>query len=336
MADAGSPLIWFAIGHLVVGNAMIGLLEAEILTRWFGGRAWPNRAWLIAANYLSAWVGIFALGQFVPAWTQDGFLNLEEVTPRIIMLVVLTYIASVLIEWPFCIAALRSGGRAAKRGLVATVLVNAMSYSVLVSLYFLTSVTSLLTEVQPVPVSQIARLPGARIYYLTHDRVVHRIGLDGSADEVVPLDVSSAGADWLFVCGTGRRRSLVAANLDRQWVVKDALPGWSMTNCGCAEGEFFRFHTVTTEFQPGKRDGWDVTAYGYSPAWGMTCRRRSTSIRFHLGLETPFLRWQILHPTVLPGDQVVFEVGKQIALLDLPTRRIGRIAWGRGPIVTIE
>jgi hypothetical protein len=39
---------------------------------------------------------------------------------------------------------------------------------------------------------------------------------------------------------------------------------------------------------------------------------------------------------ILPGEQVVFQWGDNIMLLDLGTGKMGRVTPGRGPVVVIE
>ena len=36
LANAGTALMWATLAHLVVGNFLIGVVEAWILCRWFG------------------------------------------------------------------------------------------------------------------------------------------------------------------------------------------------------------------------------------------------------------------------------------------------------------
>jgi hypothetical protein len=50
-------------------------------------------------------------------------------------------------------------------------------------------------------------------------------------------------------------------------------------------------------------------------------------------LHTPFISWFMKNVTILPEDQVVFQMGEQIVLLDLNSRKIGFISKGIGPVV---
>ena len=63
LADAGTPLMWAGMLHLVFGNALIGIGEGMLLAFLFHLKRWKCILAMIAANYFSAWVGdVFVLG----------------------------------------------------------------------------------------------------------------------------------------------------------------------------------------------------------------------------------------------------------------------------------
>lgn len=47
----------------------------------------------------------------------------------------------------------------------------------------------------------------------------------------------------------------------------------------------------------------------------------------------PFLAWIARNATILPSDQVVYQLGNQIVILDLSTRKLAFLALGQGPVV---
>ena len=53
-------------------------------------------------------------------------------------------------------------------------------------------------------------------------------------------------------------------------------------------------------------------------------------------LQTPALSGGASHATILPGEQVVFQFLGGVYLLDIETRKVGLIACGRRPLVTLE
>ncbi len=54
-------------------------------------------------------------------------------------------------------------------------------------------------------------------------------------------------------------------------------------------------------------------------------------------METPFFStWYPYYPIVLPGNYVIYQLGKQIVLFDINGRRIRLLARGVGPVVVLE
>ena len=70
-------------------------------------------------------------------------------------------------------------------------------------------------------------------------------------------------------------------------------------------------------------------------AIGLRAQNNATHENIHLALDTPLVQWWSGYATVLPGDQVVYQLEDQIVLLDLPTRRIAMLTRGRSPVVII-
>lgn len=56
-ADAGTPLMWAGMLHMVFGNAIIGIFEGLILAWIFKLRKGICVLVMIPANYFSAWIG---------------------------------------------------------------------------------------------------------------------------------------------------------------------------------------------------------------------------------------------------------------------------------------
>jgi hypothetical protein len=52
-------------------------------------------------------------------------------------------------------------------------------------------------------------------------------------------------------------------------------------------------------------------------------------------LDTPFISWYPERATLIPGDRVVFELGPNIVLLDMPTKRLAVLAEGRCPVAVL-
>jgi len=57
--------------------------------------------------------------------------------------------------------------------------------------------------------------------------------------------------------------------------------------------------------------------------------------KMRLSLQTPFVNWRVSNVTVIPGNQAIFQFGKQVCVFDPASRRLGIIARGSGPLVII-
>ena len=80
---------------------------------------------------------------------------------------------------------------------------------------------------------------------------------------------------------------------------------------------------------------WDYYTRVFSAA-GLTGHNRTTQARQHFALETPFAFWPISQATHLPGDWLVFQLGRdQICLLHPGTRRLALLARGQRPVVSL-
>ncbi|RZM30311.1 MAG: hypothetical protein EOO88_01090 [Pedobacter sp.] len=100
LANAGSPVVWFGVFHLFIANAAIGFWESSILEK----KGFPNRlAIVIFANYVSMMVGYFLITPLVihPRYGRDPD------TTDVSIAFVLSFFATLLIEYPFFRLALR-------------------------------------------------------------------------------------------------------------------------------------------------------------------------------------------------------------------------------------
>lgn len=105
LANAGTPLMWFTLFHLVVGNALIGWFEGVLLAHLFKARRARTIPCMIAAYYLS-----MLIGAGLRIWWDndlieftDRRIDLSNVAVYLTSLAAIAFVLSLLIEWPFCI-----------------------------------------------------------------------------------------------------------------------------------------------------------------------------------------------------------------------------------------
>ena len=356
-ADAGTAFMWTTLGHLVFGNAIIGLAEGFLLALVFRVRVGPAIGLMIGANYASAFVGLQTV-RAAGLW--EGLVPILSDQPALYVawkalwvFVAVSFLLSFLIEWPFCLLAVWSKRGKWWKSFAASGLAQAASYAVLVLFYAHVSGVGLFTQVDVDPAFVSSVTDEGWVYFLaTEDGDVYRIRLNGTGRErVFPLGLTE-WASRLIV-----RRSEDHRHVDLLWIKEegqDVKEGLLLKSAGAIpdpEGYDEANEMEWTaapwgdnrrayELRPARQRDWYV---GLS-FWGdsiIYATNEKTGERFRLSFETPFLTWGGRNATILPGDKVVFQLmgagssPQQLVLLDLRARKLGFLTYGRGPVVLL-
>ena len=73
------------------------------------------------------------------------------------------------------------------------------------------------------------------------------------------------------------------------------------------------------------------------PIPGLLGVNAKTGERIRYSLETPFARWLVRHAIQVASNQVLFQLGnRQICVLDLESRKIAVVCFGRGAIAVTD
>jgi hypothetical protein len=263
-------------------------------------------------------------------------------------LVVATYLATIVFEWPFCYLALKKGAFKSgvlKASIHASVIVQTASYTILVLWFYFVSGKGLYTAIKTDHSLSFARHTQATIYFVSSkDGDIYKIGADGKGCRKV-LNANIAGDESrLFV-----RLNKEADNWDF-WVrgyptrkantllIKDFVSenASSEIQAGFRDKDWPLYFGRPLDLRPVKQRDWTIFAEIW--AWyGINARNEKTGKSLGIGLETPFLQWRSRYATILPGNKVVYQLGEdQIVMLDLESRKIGLIARGCSPVVTLN
>jgi hypothetical protein len=332
-ANAGTPLMWAGVFHLLFGNAIVGLVEGLILARWFRLRGTTCVALMIVANYFSAWMG----GAFlIPRISASVSLDLYNAWRWLWCMVGISYLLTLLLEWPFVAFCLRRREAWFSKSVRASLVVQTASYLALFGWFWCVSGTSLYTEWAVVQPSRVSLPSGVTLYYLAEN--------DGAV------------CVWNVGDGAPQRLCTFASlkNEDRLRLRESpTFPGTYLTVGPVDEGPSDAEGTVcagvscaTAEPPYAPRFGGDVPKFrndqsGWSfyfgwMAGGLSGNNAKDGRRVYVSLETPFAVWPVRSPTQLPSGQVVFQLGKnQICVLDPNERKIALLAKGRWPVVTL-
>ncbi len=337
-ADVGTPLMLLGAGHLLIGNAIIGIFEGLIVAKLFGARTVKSILIMVLANYISMVAGVVGI------WSLGGALNnvasINNVFAIILAMLAGSYIATIFIEWPFCFWILKGKEDRHNRAFKASAVINSASYAILIPIYFLVSGTSLMTNVKVDKSLSFLKTRNAWVYFISsEDRALYKIRVNGTAKQKVKEARLTNKYEVLFACSKDGKANLGAYWAENgRWskpiILLGNLLGATAVSEDCGESDRWHNDEVIDFRSPNVRD-WSVNTGSWAIV-GLNGENKKTGKSLHIALETPFLMWPISKATVLPEDQVICQVGNQIVLFDLNTRRIGLITFGNSPVVILE
>ena len=336
-ADAGTPLMWASLFHLVIGNALIGVLEGLVLLFVFKTKRrviW----WMILANYVSAFAGLMILGAADSAGISSKW-TIYDVNGYLWMATIALFLATILLEWPFCWLGFGKRPKRVRKSFFASVLAQTVSYAILVPLYYHASGLGLAQDVHADRAFVASSAADADVYYLSSDKgAVWCVGINGqNAHEVRKLpEASPHGILFARTSPDGKNFDLWLSEELPSHDRKDTLvlPAFARS-AGKSEWEdSYRMANAAVMPEMDEPD-WDVWISDWA-WWGLRAENKKTRAVFHVSLETPFLQWRIRSATLLSGNRAVFQFGRQIVLLSLDSKKIGLIAIGDSPVVASE
>lgn len=335
-ANAGTPLMWAAMLHLVFGNAIIGIGEGLLIAWVFKLHKGVCVLAMLAANYFSAWIGGWFLNSQITAHLP---LHLYSAWHWIWAMALFTFLLTLILEWPFVLFCFRKEPNRLKRSGLANLLVNSLSYVVLFGWYWSASGVTLYTKVNVVPLLEINLPKQGWVYFISETNTVRRLDLSSQQAEVVSKLSGSDQDERLLV-----KQSTVETN---NWDIiassnTNAVCSNLPVTAGLAErdenasdrvnGTWFNFGNAT---MLAKNSDW-IFQTGFWSIEGFRGKNQKTGEAIRFSLETPFVNWIARNATHLPGDFVVFQLGEnQICLFETATKKIALLTMGHGPVVVL-
>lgn len=347
-ADAGTPLMWAGILHLVIGNAFIGIAEGLLLAKVFKLKKLKTAFVMIAANYFSAWVGDVFLGGFIVSHLHA---DLNNGWRWFWIMVVVTYFMTLVLEWPFVAFCFRGTDGCLRKSLKGNFIVQTASYVVLFGWYWFASGTSLYTKMVIVSPMNLHLPDSVLVYFISQlDGDVYLRHGSGSEDQRI-FDLHSTNEnDRLFV-----RKSTIQSNSwdlfarfetgdyrhPTVFQVKEAITHVAVLNWRekqdppREEGTWFNFGQ-TPQLGEADKSHWTFDS-GFYPIEGLSGTNDSTHDHMFFSYETPFGQWAVRNAMQLPGDLVLFQLGEnQICVVDPNLKKVALLAHGRGPVAVIS
>jgi hypothetical protein len=347
-ANAGTPLMWAAMFHLIFGNALIGVGEGFLIARVFRSSATCTTVAMVFANYFSAWVGFLVLGALSTRLLPEllGNQPLYRAAGVLGLMCGASFLLSALCELPFCWFCLRKAERPWLRAVLASIVAQTASYAVIIPCYLAVGHTSLLFGVEQDASLAFAKDCRAWIYYVepekgdiarirpdgTHRQFVMKAGVTNlfARLELIPAD---AGENWNLVLVTGRGNPAEGGVTK---VLIEKLAKRAVTEkLDFIEDTHLNFGSPM-DYRTTAEARWTISLR-YWAAGGVRAEKPATGECRQFALEVPFIMdWQARNATVLPGELLIYQLGQQIVVLDIERRKIGLVAMGRGPVVVLE
>lgn len=347
-ANVGTPLMWASALHLVFGNFVIGVLEGLLLAKFFKVPAGRAIGLMIIANFWSAWLaGLWLLG-LITRQIQFDLYN----TWRLLWLMVgVTYAVTLVLEWPFVAGCFWRDPKWFRRSLAGSLVAQTVSYVLLFGWYWMASGTSLYTKMNVVPHDAISLPDSVLMYYISDE--------DG---DVYLREVGSASTTKVFDLNSTDKEDCLSLRRDpldsKQWHVVALLDSGDLNNPKVvdvgrsysedglprdrekriAEGDRTFWRTAHEDARLGEAlsSPWELRS-GFWAIEGLHGENSKSGAEFYFALETPFAAWPIRHMTHLPTDKVLFQLGeRQICVVDAESKRIGLLAYGRGPLAVLN
>jgi hypothetical protein len=353
-ANAGTAMMWHTAFHLYAGNIVIGLLEAGLLV-WLWKASCKRAAVLMIianfASFVAGFVGMNVLGVGGPGPIEDL---------RLIFMgtMAVAWLVTVLVEAPFVRWSLPVAGRSLRRTLLASLLLQTLTYGLLVLYYLSVSSASLAWRWEVVAPAALPLPPGIEIHYVHPDgaRICALEGaettcraLPGPGPEA-PLSLGvfpvhpEAEDPGVYVLREGATGTALRTDLSPgqiPMVYEDALDpadaetwdqAFVVRRPATFVGELLSENRI-----PRLGDAWRSRIHVFQSTWrmqGLWFGGPDGVNAEQVALDTPIHRATFRRVYQIPGERLVVELDpEQICVMDLATHRIARIARGRSLVV---
>lgn len=274
LANAGTPLIWVGMVHLLIANLVIGYVEGGLLSRLFHTSRGKATGVLVIANYVSAWAGTFLL---VGRPSHFQALTIENVKIWLLVLIILAFLLTLLIEYPFFWVLLKNQKNSAQKALRATLIVHGISYLLLLGFYGMSSQISMLTKLNVVSPKQLELSKEYVLYFKSSDdSKVIRADLTGENQSTIALSAFSSlpkfgssfgpvpkldpSSEWEYYTNVFARGGITGyKKLDNtrfRFSLETPFVFWSVSNATHFKGDFVVFQLGRSQIcilQPQER-----------------------------------------------------------------------------------
>jgi hypothetical protein len=167
-ANAGTSLMWASLLHLTIGTLALGIGEGILLERFPHAKRFGAMELMIGANCLSSLAGAFGM-----YWLRGQALPLESYRLIFWGSVLLAFLITLVIEYPFVRVIFRGAPRPWRQSLWACLLVHLGSYLLILGWYALAVEDPLLRRVRVVSSPSITLPEPVSMTFLGQDGAVY-------------------------------------------------------------------------------------------------------------------------------------------------------------------
>lgn len=352
-ANAGSPMLWRNLEHLIFGNAIIGLAEGLAIALVFRLRKRWCIPLMIAANYASMLIGLLIL-KGVSGW---AWFEAPDLLDSAIRMTAFFFVLTCLLEWPFVAFCMRKLRRWPLRSAAACVGLQAISYTILFFYYAGSMPLHIFTEFQETPLAAIPLEETVYVAYISDETGAVYVK-ELPSGNVWPIEAADALPenieDWVLATeipkGDDPAFDLLIENgpADRRVLLKDFAETASVAMDHY--GDRGQLEDLPEGIEVGQLEvllgdhaeaNWDYTVYP-EVAWGagpLLIFDRTAKKRYNFYFEFPLppLNRSASRAVVLPSGKCVLQFGEdQLILLDPGAKQYAVFARGRDPIVALD
>ena len=339
--------MWLEVMHLLIGNAFIGLIEGWLLGIWWHLEKRTAILMMIAANYVSAWVGYWLLRTEFAIQMSRSVPPLYTVKTLLLLVAFAAYLLTIVVEYPFIYSLFRSQTHPFRRALLASWGVQTVSYVALGILFWGAGSVSIYTQTTLDPNYHEWISSPVQIVYVNTERnaVYHYQSATGTQTQLITLPVGDEiDGITLFVRQSQETRQwdLYARVYHRSLepiedmvIQRDFARQTAPSSISLYEQDIPVPRGYVRDLRALDHQIWQART-GFYAVEGLLLTNPQTDERLRLALETPFVRWPASHATWLPDDQIIFQLGEQICLFDRVTRKLGSILMGTSPLVVLD
>ena len=357
-ANAASHFSMYTGFHLFVGNSIIGIIEGLLIAKVFKVRKSHAVLLMIAANYFSSWIGSLGL-----IWLSSRFevslshlVTIHNIHSFVWLLFFAAWFVTVILEYPFCLFMFWKKDKRLRQAVSASLLAQTLSYILLIIFIspfgHFEGYPHKRRTVSFAPVETFADANNVTIYFIgAFDGDLYSIKPDGSSKEkVTSLNMMDREIRLIAKNDPNSASYRLYAQERPPWKRQSSTPlldtginvsGFTRSLRALDPNAAFNMtHNPALDLRPTGQQDFQVFT-GYLGVSWLEVEKKDKQNKYphrlvRLQFDDLILDWITCNATVLPRNQIVYQLGNQIVLLDINKRSLGLIAIGHGPVVFLN